>query len=70
MSEVVFLTGTEEARGWLQLARSAETLDDVAALLSLHSAAMRRRRVAADAGSLNPSVGHFAVQRGRSAARS
>lgn len=43
-AEVVRLTGTEAARGWLDAARAAETIEEAAALLQVHAALMRKFR--------------------------
>jgi hypothetical protein len=45
MGVIYRLTGTDEAHGWLELARSAETIEDVTAFLSLHSSLMRKVKI-------------------------
>lgn len=46
MGEVIRLVGVGQARGWLELARAAETKDEAEALLEAHAAEMRKIRIA------------------------
>lgn len=46
MGAVIYrLTGTEEARGWLELARAAETIKDIKAFVELHGDLMRKVKI-------------------------